>query len=421
MAHLPQSIQFKKSMKYTDQCNENYVTLSNKSSNSQLNPRFKEKLSFVSPGQPVTTNISIPIPLNDSTLNKQYKSEQNSISLKSNNSSGERKSQVYVHHYKRIPSRSPSNFEQSNSWRGGNEIHQNMYKHEFSDFYDAKIKTLRRQFDNLSLRKTRTNSPTKIPRIEYYNQQGKIPFIRSNASSKINRALLFRPEHKAAMDKLEETYWAKWKPKKVQPTKESYPKTKGLYTENEKIRAPSEIIHRSVRKERGDSNEGLAVSHTSSRKSELATENGLLYVEDKEVPVQEEAVREEPAIENEINEVDHRDEPKNSGEAITELTHESDSECSIGGLKHTDSFILTAKKQNPDKPHYQQPKCIKLFKNAGYSPSGSINYIKGGSYPLKSCLKKDCNFSKLSHLGRPGSPLKGTTARIPGKANRFTK
>lgn len=76
----------------------------------------------------------------------------------------------------------------------------------------------------------------------------------------------------------------------------------------------------------------------------------------------------------------------------------------IHTLKHTDSFIINAKKQGMEKPYYPQPKCIKLQKNPAVI-NRSHNYIKGGSYPLKSCLKKDKLSSQSLVLGKPGSPI----------------
>ncbi|XP_030745578.1 uncharacterized protein LOC115874543 [Sitophilus oryzae] len=71
-------------------------------------------------------------------------------------------------------------------------------------------------------------------------------------------------------------------------------------------------------------------------------------------------------------------------------------------IDHKDSIIITKEKQDKvEKKYYQQPKCIRLYRK-----SGGGTYIKGGTYPLKSCLKRDIAHPKGNfRLGAPGSPL----------------
>ncbi|XP_050299854.1 uncharacterized protein LOC126738524 [Anthonomus grandis grandis] len=71
-------------------------------------------------------------------------------------------------------------------------------------------------------------------------------------------------------------------------------------------------------------------------------------------------------------------------------------------VEHKDSIEITKKKQEAEGPkeHFQQPKCIRLYRKP------AAGYIKGGSYPLKSCLKKETTATGHSFmLGPPGSPM----------------
>ncbi|KAK4887547.1 hypothetical protein RN001_003818 [Aquatica leii] len=341
----------------------------------------------------------------------------------------EKKSDVYVHRFNRIPN--SSNSFQRNDWRTGNQIHQNMYKHEFSDYNNASALYLKKQFDNLTLnpKGLQTNiSPCKftksINKYCYFEKQNsKFSQSKSNGA-KIHKSFLFKPENKAIVDKLEETYWSKWKPNKNLFYRNMCPKTKGLYTENEKVEVP--YTPATETKERGDSNEGIAIipHNTPNEDASVAIEPTKSEATKSEVKVvgalEEEKIEEEIKIQN-LEEKDPAttETPVVENKAII-LMPESPSEFDVNELKHTDSFILTAKKKSMEKSHYQQPKCIKLFKSAGYTTKASTSYIKGGSYPLKSCLKKEKNESKISCLsGHSVTPVRSTYRR-PGKANRFT-
>ncbi|VEN64369.1 unnamed protein product, partial [Callosobruchus maculatus] len=77
-------------------------------------------------------------------------------------------------------------------------------------------------------------------------------------------------------------------------------------------------------------------------------------------------------------------------------------------LRHKDSFIIHRKKQSEVKEFLQQPKCIRLYRKS--TPSYTS---RGGSYPLRSCLKKETGFFSTKgnfRLGAPGKPLFVTTS-----------
>ncbi|CAH1957002.1 unnamed protein product [Acanthoscelides obtectus] len=72
-------------------------------------------------------------------------------------------------------------------------------------------------------------------------------------------------------------------------------------------------------------------------------------------------------------------------------------------LRHKDSFIIHRKKQKEVKDFLQQPKCIRLYRKSNPSIMS-----RGGSYPLRSCLKKETGFFPAKgnfRLGAPGKPL----------------
>ncbi|KAK5644127.1 hypothetical protein RI129_007972 [Pyrocoelia pectoralis] len=288
---------------------------------------------------------------------------------------------IYVHHFNQNVTGSSNSYTQ-NDRMTGSKIHQSRYKHECNDF-NKTLRLCKTQFDNLTLN-TKCVHPSKnvMDRIGHHGKY--------HSGAKIDKSFLFKVEHKAVADKLEETYWAKWKPKKSPSQTYSAPKTKGLYTENEKVITTKDTV--SETKEMGDSNEAIVT--TILPVSEQMAEN-------KEEP--------EPQMEEPVE--------FNTNEDRLNLSPEPNSDSDIPAIKHTDSLILITKKNSAsDNPHYQQPKCIKLFKNPGYASTATVNYIKGGSYPLKSCLRKESVRFKTSSVFGVKSISRSSA---PGKAIRF--
>lgn len=130
------------------------------------------------------------------------------------------------------------------------------------------------------------------------------------------------------------------------------------------------------------------------------------HIESDETKKQEEPpkVEEEPAEGKEIPK------EKSSDEEPEEGTNNEKSKF----LKHTDSFIINKKKQGEVKEHFQQPKCIRLYRKPGTSSS----FIRGGSYPLKSCLKRESTPKGNFRLGAPGSPLFVSTSSFHKKTRK---
>lgn len=211
--------------------------------------------------------------------------------------------------------------------------------------------------------------------------------------------------NRAEIHKLEESYWAKWKPTKSKTDKQNMKPTATPPQKNNRIDDDSfekkkhhfRVIPKKQQndKERGDSNDDGSKQHvtTKQEKPEKTTKDSKPSETEKE---------QKPSLPLILSEENLRN------EASVEKSESKDSKNSVDHdgvkvLKHTDSFILTSKKQNQEKSHYQQPKCIKLYKNSS-AVSTPKNYIKGGTYPLKSCLKKEKPMGNI-RLGRPGSPL----------------
>lgn len=82
-------------------------------------------------------------------------------------------------------------------------------------------------------------------------------------------------------------------------------------------------------------------------------------------------------------------------------------------VQHKDSIEITKKKQEKEgqKEHYKQPKCIRLYRKTG----ATTGYMKGGTYPLKSCLRKD---QGAFRLGPPGSPLFITSSSFSNRKRK---
>ncbi|EFA02205.1 uncharacterized protein LOC657564 [Tribolium castaneum] len=183
---------------------------------------------------------------------------------------------------------------------------------------------------------------------------------------------------KSVIEKLEETYWANWKPDK----NDSMSSKKSLEIQVIKS-APVKSRRKKIQiyPSFGDHLDETQVEKIkiTSKCQEIQTDDVLeisKLTEDAETDTQDTLVA------------------KKSEEELDDNKF----------LKHTDSFILNLKKQHEEKETFEQPKCIRLYKKPGKLTSK--NYTRGGSYPLKSCLKKDSSFGKGGHrLGRPGSPL----------------
>lgn len=241
------------------------------------------------------------------------------------------------------------------------------------------------------------------------------------------------PTTKSVLDQLEETYWATWKPnkenvgamsKKTRPHENRVSKikaygdvpdnipnylssseyeTSGVSTveesDYEKYNNYETVINMQDLYESRNNPVRPKTTHTQEIQTDrvpLALPKIEEHIENNETKRRDQIeTKEEPADEKpEENEIPIE---KSSDEDPDEGTNKEKSNF----LKHTDSFIINKKKQSEVKEHFQQPKCIRLYRKPGVSTS----FIRGGSYPLKSCLKRESAPKGNFKLGAPGSPL----------------
>lgn len=204
-----------------------------------------------------------------------------------------------------------------------------------------------------------------------------LEFLERNPLSLSMQKLNGRMEHKMQkkldLNKIEETYWSHWKPNKngiffdgiEHENKKSIPKT-----------------------QKSTSGEGDRNYNIKNDGSEV---RGKIY------PI---AFKQSDHL-SKIDEVTEDDKDVDAASSMSNIEESKN----FRFLRHTDSFILNSKKQSEEKSHYQQPRCIRLYKK-----NSSASYIKGGSYPLKPCLKKESTFK-----GYTRRPLSG----IPYSASLF--
>lgn len=384
---------------------------------------------------------------------------------------------VYVHHFKTKTTKNTTPVPVEFS---------NVYSHGFQDYYAEKAKFIKNKFDSLTLvSKHVQNSPSSYRNRTQDIQNSKSPknecpvYIQSeaiydNIKPQVNS---LHEVDEAVINKLEESYWANWKPNKyvqsVQPKqspaklvysdKTSYIRryptipsvsiitqsreksqrsSKTVHSElqqiesvpiieepkepTKKIEHTLEYLHKPTEVTESKSSEielnilgpssTVLVNKSKDTVESISSKSKIISeMEPTEPQTESDGTKTPPTIlaaagtSNTSFKKDLRDlEQKLSktvqphliaSNASTSLTEE------VHIIKHTDSFIITSKKQNAEKPHYPQPKCIKLQKNPNVLNRSSYNYIKGGSYPLKSCLKKEKISSQSLVLGKPGSPM----------------
>ncbi|RZC39698.1 uncharacterized protein BDFB_004206 [Asbolus verrucosus] len=219
---------------------------------------------------------------------------------------------------------------------------------------------------------------------------------------KSERSRKFKNKHKLVMERLEESYWANWKPNKAGLKISKSPGISKNVPEIQVIKSAPERrckikVHPRPRDSQMENN--YRIQKNPSKSQEIQTDDlPPIPKKDEEVDVVKEDVSKDETNDKETNNKEESCEKENI------QVNSADDLVETKFLKHTDSFILNAKKQKEEKEHFEQPKCIRLYRKSGKTPSK--NYVKGGSYPLKSCLKKESNATKGSkRLGRPGSPM----------------
>ncbi|KAG5895773.1 hypothetical protein JTB14_001621 [Gonioctena quinquepunctata] len=249
---------------------------------------------------------------------------------------------------------------------------------------------------------------------------------------------------KLMLDKLEETYWATWKPSKEAKNPKYANTAKRSYERDVKSESKRQEVSDHLIKyfEFSDfpSSSGSVLGGKSTNRFEASTHTQEIQTDFviPEVVIPELPEKNSDEIddfETELppDEVSSHEtlvlvKSEEHQETVTLKTDEGSIETLIeenktdiantlvegnGGsnkiktlLNHTDSVIIHRKKQDGVKNEVQQPKCIKLYKKVGSGVSKGGSYpLKGGTYPLKSCLKKTSTEKSNFRLGAPGSPL----------------
>lgn len=308
------------------------------------------------------------------------------------------------------------------------------YSNGFPGYFEEKSNYLKAKFDALTLKNNQGQDYVPAQCGEKNAKYNKCPVHQSKINMRIRG---FEVVDKYMIQKLEENYWSNWKPNygkaSMNPPHEEKPVLKILKEKLHTNEKPSitAVIKEGNINDAKDANKPVHYIHKplepyESKSSEIvlniiAPETTNKSNEDFD-EVETPKVAENTSVHqsNSENEKEITSFTKNlnllevklSKTLTPHLTISNDSSASdqlvLNPIKHTDSLILTSRKQQQEKPHYQQPKCIKLQrKEPPVLVKSSRNYIKGGTYPLKSCLKKEkSSHRKYSlHLGKPGSSI----------------
>lgn len=292
-----------------------------------------------------------------------------------------KKRNIYVHEFLNVK-QNPGNCESFQ-----NELHRHLYNHEIDH---------NRKFNKSDRIKSKSFQNSYITD----SRSSKTP-VHSCSNPKAQEVL----RNRNTIAKLEESYWANWRPSRSETVKpRKIPKAHYMVIRK---RPPTPEPTDSYLSD--DEEEDTPKSTTEAENQaevkiipETQTENSN-KVDVKEVQTKKsEEIQVVPADLSQTEE---------SSSTAKEVENEEDKLIKreegdeVSSLKHTDSLILNAKRRSEDKPRYQQPRCIKLFRKP--TVSGSLaNITRGGSYPLKPALKKEKSIIRGNiRLGKPGSPI----------------
>lgn len=326
--------------------------------------------------------------------------------------STETKTPVYVHQFNKT-----LNYQTKPSTYN---IHQNLYTKGFQYIYEEKSQYLKNKFNNLTLTPTDSLS-NKFNKPEAKGQKQNVQNSKAKNSTKDDSV-----DETYVIEKLEENFWANWKPNaKKSSSTVIKPKQRPLLVKRPSaIEEDDETSVNNINDEinlTDDKNESVHYLHKPvniSKSSEIVL--AVISSETEEAILNNQNYKLENLTEEKHNVSKSNltsgasNEDDSTTVIVPHLTISKDSSTSevetLPLLKHTDSIILTKKIQSQEKSHFQQPKCIKLQKKQISQTliKSSRNYVKGGSYPLKSCLKASNNFNNSStriKLGRPGSSV----------------
>lgn len=309
-----------------------------------------------------------------------------------------KRSNIYVHEFFDVK-QDPVNCESFQ-----NELHRYLYSHESGhhqqNHLSKQIKSRSFQDNNASKPHSSSNKYVKSP-------------VYSYSSTKAQKVLKGRN----TIAKLEESYWANWKPNRSEIAesrkipKAHYrviqkhsplPRQESTSLSVDKYDDEQENENHSYKKETEDKKEIKVIAEAQIDSLTKNNSEELDVKDSSEIQTKKSEVIQVPA------DLSQKDVSVSLAEAVTnkeEKLIKNEESDEVTPLKHVDSIILTAKKQSEERPRYQQPRCIKLFRKPVVS--GAVAAVtRGGSYPLKLAIKKEKSVVKGNiRLGKPGSPI----------------
>lgn len=234
---------------------------------------------------------------------------------------------------------------------------------------------------------------------------------------------------KSVLDKLEETYWATWRPSREKYSKNT--KRNRSSSKNDGFGDTSESVIKYFQKSNFKESSASVDDSNCKYGSRPSRSSRLIEVTTQEIQTEDVPDLNQSQVKK-VDETTENIEEKEKVKAIktdTTITENDGSNTTNNNknaeendavpvkdtyveeeeiveevsksklLEHKDSFIIHKKKQGEVKEPFQQPKCIKLYKKS------ASTYLRGGTYPLKSCLRNDTTPKGHFRLGPPGSPM----------------
>lgn len=234
---------------------------------------------------------------------------------------------------------------------------------------------------------------------------------------------------KSVLNKIEETYWANWKPSKtksISTIKEILLRNGGHQPDSQtklqdhgdcantksKIELDGTVDDKSKKNSNETQNEeqnNNIQGDSSSFVENKDTENKIMQASSQTDPIE----LKKPEDQNKSEEVIVIQQEDNSDD-------EKEEETNIETIKHTDSLILAKKRQKIVKEYFQQPKCIRLYKklNLLNSKSFFVKTTAGTTSSLKPILKMESSIKETFHMGPPGSSILMTTSSYVRKSTK---
>lgn len=266
---------------------------------------------------------------------------------------------------------------------------------------------------NKSIYRSTHNCPIYVHEYEKYEKYDwKNVFVRNEK----------RKNSKSVLNKIEETYWANWKPSK----------TKSISTINNiLLKNPSKsqlklLDHGDFDNEKSnnESSKNLVKAIDESPAEKLAEDNpknpdiiDTNVQSDSKTFIKSEDVDKRKSKESLIKDAGTVTETSNNIHKNS-CDDKDVSDENIDSLKHTDSIILAKRRQKLVKEYFQQPKCIRLYKKLNLFNAKCVVKTTAATGTLKPILKMESSIKETFHMGRPGSSILMTTASYMRKSTK---